>query len=321
MSHYARPLFPLFLLVILSCSPAPQEKKNQFVSVGTGGVTGVYYPAGGALCRLVNKTRSEHGLRCSVESTGGSIYNTNAILGQELDVGIAQADIAYKAVHGEAPFKEKATQLRSLFALHPESVSLVTRQDAQINSLDDLRGKRINLGNPGSGNARTSEELLQFCDIAITDLALAGRLKAVEMPDALRDNKLDGYFYVVGHPTANIKDIATSTPIRLVPLSGGCADRLIARWDYFVKTEIPAGLYHGVEGAVPTYGVKALLVTSTNLSESDAYQMVKSIFENLDNFKSLHPALNALTPESMLEGLTAPIHPGALKYYKEKGWR
>ncbi|MBF0195388.1 MAG: TAXI family TRAP transporter solute-binding subunit [Magnetococcales bacterium] len=311
----------LTALLAASCSQGPEKQKTKFVSVGTGGVTGVYYPTGGAICRLVNQGRKEHGIRCSVESTGGSVYNTNSIDGGELDVGIAQADVAYKAWNGEAPFKKKMTKLRSLFAMHPESVSLVARKDANIKNIADMRGKKINLGNPGSGNARTSSELLEACGIAISDLALAGRLKAVEMPDALRDNKLDGYFYVVGHPTANIKDIATSTPIELVNINSDCIDKLIDGREYYVKTEIPAGMYNGVDTATQTYGVKATLVTSSDLGEDTAYKIVKSVFDNLDNFKSLHPAINNLTPKSMLEGLTAPIHAGAMKYYKEKGWK
>ncbi|MBF0455248.1 MAG: TAXI family TRAP transporter solute-binding subunit [Magnetococcales bacterium] len=307
-------------LLAISCSGSQEEGKNTFVSVGTGGVTGVYYPAGGAICRLVNQNRKDHGIRCSVESTGGSVYNTNSIAGGELDIGIAQADVADKAWKGQEPFKEKMPDLRSLFALHPESVSLVVRRESAITTLRGMRGKRINLGNPGSGNARTSEELLKACDIALSDLAQVGRLKAAEMPDALRDDKLDGYFYVVGHPTANIKDIATTTPVDLVPVTGNCVDQLIAERPYFVKTEIPAGIYQGIDSPVPTYGVRATLVTSTDLPEKTAYQIVKSVFGNLDEFKTLHPALNNLNPKSMLSGLSAPIHPGALRYYKEMGW-
>lgn len=311
-------LFTILSLLAVSCSPGEREK---FVSVGTGGVTGVYYPAGGAICNLVNQTRKQHGIRCSVESTGGSVYNTNSIAGGELDIGIAQADVAYKAWNGEPPFKNKISKLRSLFAIHSEAVTLVVHQDAGIWSIDDLRNKRINLGNPGSGNARTSEELLKKCNIAISDLALAGRLKAVEMPDAIRDDKMDGYFYVVGHPTANIKDVATGTTIKLAAISGKCVDDLIAEHPYFVKTTIPGGIYRGVDMPTQTYGVKATLVTSTDLANNDAYQIVKSVFDNLEKFVKLHPSLNNLTPESMLSGLTAPIHPGALKYFKEKGWK
>lgn len=317
--HFAAPL--ALLVIVVGCSSSDQrENKSRFISIGTGGVTGVYYPAGGAICRMVNKHSDTHGIRCNVESTGGSVYNTNSLAAGELDAGIAQADVTYKAVHGEEPFKEKITKLRSLFALHPESVSLVVREDTHITALDDLHGKRINVGNPGSGNARTAGELLKSCGIAKSDLDLWGGLKAAEMPDAIRDRKLDGYFYVVGHPTANIKDSATSTEIRLVPLTGGCVDEHIDQHSYLVKTTIPGGMYSGVDKPVATFGVKASLITTSDLPDHSAYELVKSVFENLEAFRGLHPAFALLTHENMLEGLTVPFHPGAEKYYREQGW-
>ena len=213
-------LFFFLAFILTSCSKSDQQSPNRFVTIGTGGVTGVYYPAGGAICRMVNKNRAQHNIRCNVESTGGSVHNTNALAAGELDVGIVQADVTHKAAHGQDPFAKKIKKLRALIALHPESVTLVARRDAGIDSLDKIRGKRVNIGNPGSGNARTASELLKQCGITISALALAGRMKAAEMPDALRDNKLDAYFYVVGHPTANIKDVATGTPVGRYLTSG-----------------------------------------------------------------------------------------------------
>ncbi|OSM02170.1 TAXI family TRAP transporter solute-binding subunit [Magnetofaba australis] len=299
-------------------APASAERGG-FITIGTGGVTGVYYPSGGAICRMVNQNRKSHGLRCSVESTGGSVYNSNALASGELDIGVVQSDVGYKAWNGQEPFQGKVTKLRSLFSLHPESVTLTARKDAGINGLKDIVGKRINIGNPGSGQARTAGELLEVCGISEDKLALAGRLKASEMPDALRDNKLDAYFYVVGHPTANIKDVATSVDINIVPLTGGCVDKLVSKYPYFVKAKVPAGIYRGVDSDVPTYGVKATIVTTSDLSDKAAYEVVKGVFENLDSFKALHPAFRILEPKEMLQGLSAPIHPGAEKYYKEKG--
>ncbi|MEG3641592.1 TAXI family TRAP transporter solute-binding subunit [Magnetococcus sp. PR-3] len=290
-----------------------------FIKIGTGGVTGVYYPSGVNICRMVNKTRGDHGIRCDAASTGGSVYNTNAMANKQMDIGVVQSDVGYKAWHGEKPFDRKITELRSLFSLHPESVTLTVRKDSGINSLSDIRGKRINIGNPGSGQARTAGELLKVCGINKDDLALAGTLKASEMPDAVRDNKQDGYFYVVGHPTANIKDIAVSTPIKIVPLTDKCVKDLVAKNAYFVESAIPAGLYTGVDSPVPSYGVKATILTTSNLSNEAAYNTVKAVFENLNKFKTLHPAFQILEPKQMLEGLTAPLHPGAVKFYKEAG--
>ncbi|MBF0622351.1 MAG: TAXI family TRAP transporter solute-binding subunit [Magnetococcales bacterium] len=317
MKRLAYLMIPILLLS--GCSQEPSDKK-QFVTIGTGGVTGVYYPAGGALCRMVNKTTDSHKIRCTVESTGGSVYNTNTLAAGELELGIAQADVAAKAVQGSAPFNHALSEVRSVLALHPEMVTLVARRDANIHSVADLKGKRINIGSPGSGNRRTATELLQSCGVEESDLALAGALKSSEMPDALRDNKLDGYFYVVGHPTANIKDAATGTPVNIVPLTEPCAAKVIAAHDYFVSTEVPAGLYRDITEAVPTYGVKATLITTTAVSEETIYQVVKAIFENLDDFRTLHPAFKTLNAESMRQGTTAPFHAGAIRYFKEKGW-
>ena len=299
-----------------------EAQAAQYVNIGTGGVTGVYYPAGGAICRMVNKTRKEHGVRCGVESTGGSVYNINALAAGELELGVAQADLTYKAAQGEKPFTaEHGKKIRAVMALHPEVVTLVSRASAEINGVADLVGKRVNVGSPGSGNERSANELLAACNIRTEQLALAGRLKPAEMPDALRDDKLDAYFYVVGHPTANVKDVAASVQIHLTPLTGACVDKMVTSHPYLVKTEIPGGMYQGVDKPTTSYGVKALLVASSDAPDEAIYQVVKAVFENLERFTRLHPAFRALTPENMLQGLTAPLHPGAARYYKEKGWK
>ncbi|MBF0401437.1 MAG: TAXI family TRAP transporter solute-binding subunit [Magnetococcales bacterium] len=320
MKPFKRLVLVALLATLFSCSPPDQSVLERFITIGTGSMTGIYYPTGAAICRIINKDYLKHGVRCSVESTGGSIYNANALSNGDLSMGIAQADVTYKAAHGQKPFSKPLTNLRALFALHPESVTLVAMQEAKIKQLNDLRGKRVNIGDPGSGNARTATELLAACGIPLSELALEGRMKAVEMPDALRDHKLDAYFYVVGHPTANIKDISTGTPINLVPLTDPCVDRLLAKNSFFVKTTIPGGMYEGINDSVDTYGVKASLITSAELSEESAYRVVKAVFDNLDGFKALHPAFQLLTAKNMREGLSLPFHPGALRYFREQGW-
>ncbi len=307
----------LSFLLTLVIGGVAQAKS--FITIGTGGVTGVYYPTGGAICRMVNANQKSHGIRCSVEATGGSEYNVNMMNRGDMDLAMVQSDVGSKAWQGEVPFAKKMENLRSVLSIHPESMALVARKDANIGKLDDVRGKRVNIGNPGSGQHRSTLELLSACGVRKEDLKLAGTLKAVEMPDALRDNKLDAYFYMVGHPTANIKDIATSLPITLVPLQGSCIDRLVARRSYYVKAKIPAGLYRGVDRDVPTFGLKATLLTTTQTSNDVVYQVVRSVMENLEKFKQLHPAYRGLTAKNMTEGLTAPLHPGAKKYFKERG--
>ncbi|KAB7886682.1 TAXI family TRAP transporter solute-binding subunit [Poseidonibacter ostreae] len=292
----------------------------EFVTIGTGGVTGTYYPTGGAICRLVNKYKKETKIRCSVESTGGSVYNINTIKNGELDFGIAQSDVVYQASNGTGKFEGKTVKkLKSVMAIYPELLTLVTRKDANINGIADVKGKRINLGNPGSGNEATALTLFDASGIKKDDLSFAGALKASEMPDALRDNKIDGYFYMVGHPTANIKDASNSVDVQITPLKGDNIDALIKKYPYFAKADVPAGMYKGNPDAVPTFGVKAVLVTSDDVSEKAVYTTVKAILENFDKFKKLHPAYNNITKESLLDGLSAPLHEGAKKYFKEAG--
>jgi len=292
----------------------------EFVTIGTGGVTGTYYPTGGAICRLVNKYKKETKIRCSVESTGGSVYNINTIKNGELDFGIAQSDVVYQASNGTGKFDGKQVKkLKSVMAIYPELLTLVTRKDAGINGIADVKGKRINLGNPGSGNEATALTLFDASGIKKDDLSFAGALKASEMPDALRDNKIDGYFYMVGHPTANIKDASNSVDVKITPLEGSNIDTLIKKYPYFAKADVPAGMYKGNPDATPTFGVKAVLVTSDDVSEKAVYTVIKAILENFDDFKKLHPAYSNITKKSLLDGLSAPLHEGAKKYFKEAG--
>lgn len=290
----------------------------EFVTIGTGGVTGTYYPTGGAICRLVNQYKKETKIRCSVESTGGSVYNVNTIKNGELDFGIVQSDIVYQASKGEGAFEGTAIpKLKSVMAIYPELLTLVTRSEANIKSIMDVKGKRINLGNPGSGNEATALTLFNASGIKKEDLAFAGALKASEMPDALRDNKIDGYFYMVGHPTANIKDASTSVNVRITPLEGANVDSLIKKYPYFAKANVPGGIYDGNPEPTPTFGVKAVLVTSDDVSVNAVYTVVKAILENFDEFKKLHPAYADITKESLLEGLAAPLHEGAKNIIKK----
>ncbi len=293
---------------------------TEFITIGTGGVTGTYYPTGGAVCRLVNKMKKTTKIRCSVESTGGSIYNINTIKNGEMDFGIAQSDVIYQAANGTKKFEgKKVEQLRSVMAIYPELFTLVTRADAKINGIMDVKGKRINLGNPGSGNEATALALFKQLDLKKSDLAFAGALKAAEMPDALRDNKIDGYFYMVGHPTANIKDASNSLDVKLVPITGAKVDEFVKANPYFAQADVPGKLYKGNDKPTPTFGVKAVLVTSSKVSEKAVYTVVKAVLENFDAFKKLHPAYANITKESLLKGLAAPLHDGAKKYYKEAG--
>src|SRR5690606_33307218 len=304
-------------------SPVPAAAQQQFVSIGTGGVTGVYYAAGGAICRLVNKDRADHGLRCSVESTGGSVFNVNTIKAGELDLGVVQSDVGYNAYNGEGQFKDSGafTKLRSVFSLHPEPFTVVTRREANISSFDDLKGKRFNVGNPGSGTRASMEQLLEARGDGMDFFSLASELKADEHGPALCDGKIDGFFYGVGHPSANIQDPTTTCGAKLVSVTGPAVDKLLADKPYFAKATIPGGLYPNNPEPAVTYGVLATVVASAKTSPDTVYAVVKAVFDNFDEFKKLHPALGHLQPQNMVkDGLSAPLHEGALKYYREKGW-
>lgn len=293
---------------------------TQFITIGTGGVTGTYYPTGGKICKFVNEIKEKTNIRCSIESTDGSVFNINAIKSGELDFAIVQSDIVYQSSKGIGKFKgEKFPKLRSVLAIYPESFTLVTRKDANINGIMDIKGKRINIGNLGSGNEATALALFKALNIKTTDLSYVGNLNSSAMPDALRDNKIDGYFYMVGHPTANIKDASNSTDTKIVPIKGTGVDKFVKKHPYFTKTDIPGGIYRGNPNDIPTFAVKAVLVASSDISEKIVYTVVKQIMENFDEFKKAHLALTPITKKSFLIGLSAPLHNGAKKYFKEIG--
>jgi TRAP transporter TAXI family solute receptor len=310
-------------LFFASIAAAPALAQQKFITVGTGGVTGVYYAAGGAICRLVNKDRAKHGIRCSVESTGGSVFNINTIKAGELDLGFAQSDVQYNATKGESNFKDAGPygDLRAVFSVHPEPFTVLARKEANIKSFADFKGKRFNVGNPGSGTRASLEELLGATGGKLGDFSLASELKADEHGPALCDGKIDGFFYGVGHPSANIQDPTTACGAKLVPLTGPAVDKLIAEHAYYAKAVIPGGLYPNNPDATNTYGVLATVVASAKAPAESVYQVVKAVFDNFDEFKKLHPALANLKPENMVkDGLSAPLHEGAIRYYKEKGW-
>jgi TRAP transporter TAXI family solute receptor len=311
------------LAMALSTPMGAAQAQQKFMTIGTGGVTGVYYAAGGAICRLVNKDRAKHGFRCTVESTGGSVANINTIKAGDLDFGVAQSDWNYHGYKGTKAFEKAGAfkELRSVFSIHPEPFTVLARADAKVSNISDLKGKRVNVGNPGSGTRASMEELLAGMGWTMKDFGLASELKADEHGAALCDNKIDAFYYGVGHPSANIQDPVTTCGAKLVNVTGPAVDKLVAANSYYAKATIPAGLYKGNDQPTQTYGVVATFVSSTKTSSDQVYTLVKAVFDNFEDFKKLHPAFANLKPENMIkDGLTAPLHDGAVKYYKEKGW-
>ncbi|MBY6055417.1 TAXI family TRAP transporter solute-binding subunit [Leisingera daeponensis] len=302
---------------------APAALAQEYITIGTGGVTGVYYPTGGAICRLVNKGRKEHGLKCAVESTGGSVYNINTIREGELQFGVAQSDWQYHAYNGSSKFEEAGPfeGLRAVFSVHPEPFTVVARADSGISTFDDLKGKRVNIGNPGSGQRGTMEVLMEAKGWGMEDFALATELKAAEQSAALCDNQIDAMIYTVGHPSGSIQEATTACDSVLVTVDGEAVEKLVADNSFYRTATIPGGMYRGSDEDVQTFGVGATFVTSADVSEDAVYAVVSSVFENFEAFQKLHPAFTNLKPEEMIaDGLSAPLHPGAEKYYKEKGW-
>ncbi len=304
-------------------SIAGAHAKTRFITIGTGGITGVYYPTGGAICKIINHKQKTYKIRCTYESTSGSVFNVNAVMAGDLEFGIVQSDRQYQAWHGLAEWKTRGPQkkLRAVFSIHPESVTLVAAEDAGIKSIEDLRGKRVNIGNPGSGQRQNAIDALKAAGIDYKKDIKAESVKAAEAPGLLQDGRIDAFFYTVGHPSGAIKEAtAGKRKVRIIPITN--IKSLLAQHPYYAPAYIPMKFYPGAantEKEIPTFGVKATLVTSIDIPDDVVYALTKEVFENFEIFKKLHPAYEVLTKKSMLQGLSAPFHPGAVRYYKEAG--
>ncbi|MEM0899660.1 MAG: TAXI family TRAP transporter solute-binding subunit [Pseudomonadota bacterium] len=297
--------------------------QQQFFSIGTGGVTGVYYPTGGAICRLVNQNRRDHGFRCSVESTGGSIFNINTVRSGELEFGVAQSDWQYHAFNGTSRFEEAGAfeGLRAVFSVHPEPFTLIVPGDSEVDSFDDLKGLRVNVGNPGSGQRSTMEVVMGAYGIEMSDFAVATEFQGAEMAQALCNGQIDAMIYTVGHPAAAITEVSTTCSAKLVDVTGPEIDKLIEDNSYYRTATIPGGMYAGTDEDVTTFGVGATFITSADVSEDIVYTVAKGVFDNFSDFTGLHPAFANLTEDAMIaDGLSAPLHDGAARYYRERGW-
>ncbi|HHC29657.1 MAG TPA: TAXI family TRAP transporter solute-binding subunit, partial [Rhodobacterales bacterium] len=270
----------------IAVTGAASAQDQQFISIGTGGVTGVYYPTGGAICRLVNKQRKETGIRCAVESTGGSVYNINTIKAGELEFGVAQSDWQYHAFHGTSKFADNPfPEIRAVFSIHPEPFTLIARADSGITSFEDLKGKRVNVGNPGSGQRATMEVVMDAFGMTMDDFALATEYKGSEMAKQICDDNIDAMIYTIGHPAAAIKEATTTCDVKLIDVTGPAIDTLVADNPYYRVATIPGGMYAGNPDDITTFGVGATLVTSANVPEDVVYVVAKTVMENLDDFR------------------------------------
>lgn len=320
MKLHIIPILASLALCGLSGTLAAEDK---YVTVGTGGQTGVYYVVGQSICRLVNRDTGKTGIKCTAPSTGGSVANLNAIKSGDQNMGVAQSDQQYNAYKGEGAFQEQGPwpDLRAVFGVHPEVFTVVARADSGIKTFDDLKGKRVNIGNPGSGQRATMDAVMEVKGWTKTDFQLASELKSAEQAQALCDNKVDAMVFVVGHPSGSIQEASSSCDTVIVPVGGAEVDGLVDSKPYYAKSTVKGGIYKGTDADVESFGVIATFVSSTASDEDTIYQVVKAVFNNFDRFKKLHPAFENLKEENMLkDGLSAPLHDGAVKYYKEKGW-
>lgn len=315
-------LLKLSLVATLASSTLSAQAEEKFITIGTGGQTGVYYVVGQSICQLVNRDTKTTNVKCNAPSTGGSVDNLNSIAAGERDLGIAQSDWQFHAYNGSSSFEGKKNEkLRAVFSIHPEPFTVMARQDAHIADFDGLKAKRVNVGDPGSGTRATMKVILDAKGWTEKEFKVASELKASEMASAMCDNNLDAITYNVGHPNGALKEAAASCDVKLVPVTGEAIDKLVADNPYYAKATIPGGLYKGADEPTETFGVYATLVTSSDVDADKVYAVVKAVFDNFDRFKRLHPAFENLKQEEMIKNaISAPLHEGAARYYKEKGW-
>ena len=311
----------LSLLVGLSGVAAAQEEK--FITIGTGGQTGVYYVVGQSICGLVNRGQAQHGVRCTAPSTGGSIANLNAMREGAMEMGVVQSDWQYHSYNGTSQFEDAGPfdDLRAVFSVHPEPFNVIARDDSGIETFEDLKGKRVNVGNPGSGQRATMDVVMEAMGWSIGDFALASELQSAEQAGALGDNNVDAIIFTVGHPNGSIQEATTTTDARLISVDTDEIKALVEERPYYAMATVPGGMYRGTDEDVTTFGVLATFVAPASVDDDVIYAVVSAVFENFDRFKGLHPAFAILEEEAMItNGISAPLHEGAARYYRERGW-
>lgn len=290
------------------------------ITLSTGSVSGVYYPSGGAICRLLNKSQRQHHIRCTVTSSDGSISNIQKISDHETDIAIVQSDVQQHAYNGDSEFANAGPmpQLRALFSLYTEAFTIIARADSDITSIYDLKDKKVDIGNLGSGERVSMEHLMAQMGWTNESFHYVSELNADDRAQALCDGKIDAFVYMVGHPSGVVREATNSCDTRLIGLPTTVTGSLLQIYPEYTKTTIPGGLYHGNDDDIQTFGVTATVLTTDTLDENIAYQIVKSTMENLLQLERTHPALKNLDPKKMTNaGITVPLHRGALRYYQE----
>lgn len=303
-------------MLALAITPASAQIDAPTLTIGTASPSGVYYLTGRALCRVVT-------LPCLAVGTGGSVANLEAVRAGRLPMALAQSDTQYRAINGLEEFAAAGPDpdLRALFSLHSEPFTLVVRRRASIERFEDLPGHVINLGNPGSGQRGTMEVVMKAVGWTRDDFAQTSGLPADQQAFELCHGNIEAIVYTVGHPNRSVGKAISLCDARLIAVEGDAVAALLAAHPYYSRATIPAGLYGPGQAAIATFGVRATLVASSDTAPEMIYDTVKAVFEHLPRFKEHHPAFAELTPQTMIqEGLSAPLHEGAQRYYRERGW-
>jgi len=322
------PAAPVALPPLPPLPPAADEAASAqppppLLRLGTGRVTGVYFPAGGSLCRLHNGARGEDAPYCAVEATAGSVENLRRLRAGDLDLAVVQSDWQYHGARGTTEFSDAGPDaaLRSLFSLHGEPLTVVAQREAGIRSFGDLKGKRVNLGPDGSGQRVAMNVALAAFDLAPGDLAAAEERAFAEQVLALCEGQVDAVAFAVGHPNGSVMDATNACRGLIVPVDGPSLAQKLEELPYLARIAVPGGFYPGNAAPVASFGVVATLVSRDTVSEAAVYAFVRAAFEGLDRLRAAHPAFAELDPALMIRaGLTAPLHRGAVRYYRERGW-
>ncbi|MGN7619235.1 MAG: TAXI family TRAP transporter solute-binding subunit [Ehrlichia sp.] len=298
------------------------ENGKQYVLIGTGSMTGVYYPIGNSICKFIvsDYSKDSNKIICSISSTTGSVYNLNSIRYSNMDISIVQSDLEYYAYNGLG-FYEKMPpmdNLRLLSSLHREYLTVVVRKNSNISVIDDIKGKRINIGSPGTGVRVAMLKLLNEKGWSRKDFSVMAELKSSEQAQALCDNKIDVMVDMIGHPSALIQEASATCAITFVPLDDKLIDDLHTKYPYYQKDVINGSLYNSSQD-VQTISVKASLVVTTDLSDDLAYRIVKSLVTHINELRGIAGALKALTIKDMVRSDVLPLHDGAKRYYEEIG--
>jgi len=295
---------------------AKQEQKQEpiFLNIATGGTAGTYFPLGGAVSEIWNK--NVPGVNSTAQSTGASVANINLLRENKADVIFVQNDIVYYAANGVELFEEKYEDIRGLAILYPETIQLVTLANKGINSISDLKGKRVAVGAAGSGAEANARQILNAAGITYDDIT-PQYLSFAEAANNLKDGNVDAAFVTAGFPTAAVTDIATQHDVRIVSLDDALVEKLLDQYPYYVKNVIPANTYKGVTEDVQTVAVQAMLAVRSDMDEELAYNLVKTMYDNLDRIKAAHSVGELIKPETGTEGMPVDLHPGAQKYFDE----